>query len=463
MGVLESFTNWWSTRGGLERGYGNSQYSDRATLDSHPYLTYDECKDIYLHWPLGKRVITSLTNFALSAPRDITFADLPIECVKTYESTLEAFKVLQVVKQAANYSRLYGMSAIFVAHKKIRPSKPLTYDDLNPNDISFNVLDPLNLAGIQISQDPTNVNYQKITNIVVNGQTVHPTRILVLFNDMPLYLRWIPSTYSWGSPSVFENMKNLIKSWNRCVVALERMATKAGSIIVKHRDSGVVLNSIAAKAAEVTLDAIRDMQNDGIASLEKDANIELFNLSGVETVDAIIEQMNKLILLALADTPSNVLLDKNLAEGFAEGSEDAKVMTMAIDSFRERALTPAYKFLDFYLLRICFRPEALEKLKDLYSNDLKEFDIATLKEKLLQGFDWQYGSLIPEKDSEKAQTLSTHLDALGKLKEMGANLADLEEIVNTKLKPYDTQIEFKDHSEALDEHSDIPDEHSENL
>lgn len=453
MNMIDSFVNWWSSKGGLERGYGDSQYSDRVTLDSHPYLSYDECKDIYLHWPLGKRVVTSLTNFALSAKRDISFNDLPIQCVKLYEDTLDSFKVVQIVKQAGNYARMYGMSAIFVAHKKVKPNKPLSYDDLNPNDLSFNVLDPLNLAGIQINQDPTSVAYQKVTKVIVNGQNVHPTRILILFNDIPLYLRWIPSTYSWGSPSVFENMKSLIKSWNRCVIALERMATKAGSIIVKHRDSAV-LNSITVRAAEATLDQIRNMQNDGIASLEKDASIELFNLTGCDVVDSIIEQMNKLILLALADTPSNILLDKNLAEGFAEGSEDAKVMTMAIDSFRERSLTPAYKFLDFYLLRTCFRQNTISQLKADFHNDLKTVDSSSLKEKILQGYSWEYGSLIPEKDSEKAQTLSTHLDTLGKLKEMGANLADIESIVNTKIKPYDTQIEFSEHSDSLDSHND---------
>lgn len=458
MGVIANFANWWNSRGGFERGYGNSEYSDRVTLDTQRYLTYDECKDIYLHWPLGKRVVSSLTNFALSAPRDIVFDDLPVDCINLYEKTLDSFKVIQIVKQAANYSRMYGMSAIFVAHRKVSPDKPLKYTDLNPNDIDFNVLDPLNLAGLQIDQTPTSLSYQKVIKVLVNGQPVHPTRILILFNDMPLYLRWIPSTYSWGSPSVFENMKSLIKSWSRCVVALERMATKAGSIIVKNRDGGV-LNSIAAVAAEKTLDSIRDMQNDGIASIEKDASIELFNLTGVEVVDAIIEQMNKLVLMSLSDTPSNILLDKNLAEGLAEGSEDAKVMTMAIDSFRERALTPAYNFIDFYLLRVCFRPEVLENLKADFVNDLKGLEVPSLKEKILKGFNWEYGNLIPEKPSEEAQTLSSHLDVLTKLKEMGANQADLENIVNTKLKPYNTEIKFDEKTEGSDDFNIGDDSH----
>lgn len=435
---------------GVEKGFGNSEYSERVTLDSHKYLSYDECKDIYLHWPLGKRVVTAITNFAMSAPREFSFKDLPHECVDEYKNTLAAFNINEVVRQAANYARIYGLSAVFVSHKTIEPSKPLDYKDLSINDIGFNVLDPLNLAGIEISQNPLSLAYQKVTRLVVNGQVVHPSRVYILFNDIPMYLRWIPSTYSWGSPSVFENMKSLIKSWNRCVIALERMATKAGSIIVKHRD-GAVLNSMAVKAAEITLEQIRNMQNDGIASLEKDANIELFNLTGVEVVDSIIEQMNKLIMLALADTPSSVLLDNNLAQGFGEGSEDMKAVLMSTDYFREKTLAPLFRFLDFYCLRICFNDSILQSIKEKNASDIT-YDIATLKEKVLEGYTAEFGNLYPQKESEKVQNLGAELDTVAKLKEMGANISDIENIVNNKIAPFDTEITF--HAPEHDEHEE---------
>ena len=449
MGFVESFRAFFGAgTSGVEQGYGDSKYSDRVDLGTNQYLSYDECKDLYLHWPLGKRVVTAITNFAMSAPREITFKDLPQDCVTMYEKTLNNFKVVDIVRQTANYSRMYGMSAVFIAHKTKKPNEPLEYDDLNPNDISFNILDPLNLAGIQISQNPLSLAYQKVTQVLVNGVSVHPSRICIIFNDIPLYLRWIPSTYSWGSPSVFENMRALVKSWNRCVIALERMATKAGSIIVKHRD-GSVMNAITKRAVDETLEQIRNMQNDGIGSFEKDASLELFNLTGVEVVDSIIEQMNKLIMMALADTPSNILLDKDLSSGLSEGSEDAKSMIMAVEYFRNKALSPIYKFLDFYLLRMCFRDEALQELKANNASDIK-YDIATLREKVLQGFHVEFANLQPETESEKVQNISTQLDALSKLKELGATARDIQEIINTKINPYETEITLHESTDGMD-------------
>lgn len=457
MGIIESFAGFFSKGSGSESGYGNSEYSNEVSLGTDSYLTYDECKDLYLHWALGKRVVGSITNFAMSVPREITFEDLPQDVVGEYEKFLQSFKINTLVRQAANYARIYGLSAIFVSHRVRKPNEALSYEDLNPNDIQFNILDPLNLAGLQISQDPLSINYQRVTSIHVGGQSVHPTRICVLFNDIPLYLRWIPSTYSWGSPSVFENMRGLIKSWNRCVISLERIATKAGSLVVKHRD-GAVINSIAVRAARETLEQIRNMQNDGIASLEKDSDVEFFNLTGSDAVNAIIEQMNKLIMLALADTPSSILLDKNLAEGFSDGAEDMKAVLMATDSFREKMLQPIYTFLDFYMLRMCFRESALAELKTRYASDFEGLDVPSLKEKILQGYRVEWGNLYPQKETEKIQNVSSQIDTISKLKELGANISDLEQIVNNVINPFDTEITF--HEIADDEFgSDSHDSH----
>ena len=442
MGILQNLTSFFNSRGS-ELGYGNSEYSNDATLGTDEYLTYNECKDLFLHFPLGKRIVGSLVNFAMSAPRVISFEDLPQEVTSEYEKFLANFKINAIVRQTANYARIYGMSALYVAHRTIPPHEPLNYKDLNPNDINFNVLDPLNLAGLQISQDPTSISYQKVEYVVVNGKQVHPTRICVIFNDMPLYLRWMPSVYSWGSPSVFENMRGLIKSWNRCLVSLERIATKAGSIVVKHRDNSV-MNSIAVKAARETLEQIRNMQNDGIASLEKDSDVEFFNLTGSDAVNAIVEQMNRIIMLALADTPSSILLDKNLAEGFSDGAEDMKAVLMATDAFREKMLTPIYLFLDFYMLRMCFRESQIAELKARYADDFAGLEIPSLKEKILQGFKVEYGNLYPQKENEKVQDLSSQIDMLSKLKDLGANTSDIEHIVNNVINPFDTEITFNE-------------------
>lgn len=432
MSIFTSFSNFFGSYNGNEKGYGDSQYGEDALLGVVRFLSYQECKDIYTHWPLGKRIANALPTFAMSAPRIVKFGNLPPCIEEHFNNVCLKYRVDDIVKQTAVYARVFGMAALYVAHSSDNFSDPLTYDDLKKGDIKFNVLDPLQINGAEISQNPLSYNYQEVKSIRVNGVDVSAKRILAILNDTPFYLRWIPSNYNWGAPSVYQNMYGLIKSWNRCVIALERMATKAGSIIVKSRDSAV-LSSAAVLAAQKTLQLIRDMQNDGAAQVEKDADIEFFNLTGVDVVDSIISQMNQLILMALSDTPSAILLDKDLAQGFGEGSEDMKALLMAVDSFRSQILRPLYDFIDRYILAVAFTKAELTNIWREHSEDLKELEISNvseLREEIFKQYMFEWGNLYPETEATKLDNATKKLQNYQALQQLGANIADIEMLVN---------------------------------
>lgn len=426
MGVFDFF----SAKSG-ETGYGDSSYSDTPTLGIEAPLSYNECQAIYENWPLGKRVASALINFALSAPRTIEFKGLPDECIDRFNKFAELYKVEEVVKKVAVNARIYGLAGVYVAHDSVPCNKPLTFKDLDgEGEISFNIQDPLNLNGAFIDQDPLSTDYQKLTQIRINSNEVAPQRVHLVFNDLHFYLKWVPSTYNFGTQSVYQNMRNLITSWTRAIVGLERLTTKAGSIVYKSRDAGNLVNSFTINSTKKSLDLIRSMQNDGILSVEKDSAIEFFTLNGVSEVEACIAQINQAILMALSDTPASILLDKELAQGFGNGEEDMKAILMAVDNYRRLTLKGIYDFLDRFVLYKAFDSAYLEDLKSSYK-ELKSLSISDLREKIIQNYKFEWGNLYPENEATKVANAATKLDNYLKLKELGANLADIEESLNS--------------------------------
>lgn len=433
-----------------DTGFGDANYTDDPLLGNTERLLYKECMDIYKFWPLGKRVASALPNFALSAERNVYFDDLPAEFADEFKKIERIYNITEIVKKASIYTRVFGLSALYVAHSDVKPDKPLTYRDVTKGHLTFNLQDPLNLNGIKVSQDPLSVGYQKVSGITIAGQEVNPNRCCVLFNDLMFYLQYTPSTFTFGPQSVYQNMVGLIRSWNRCVISLERMATKAGSIVYKSRQGGVI-NSVVVSAARKSLDMMRQMQNDGAASIDRDDSIEFFNLTGVGEVDSIIDKMNQIILMALSDTPAAILLDKELAQGFGNGEEDMKAILMAVDNFRKAVLTPLYDFIDKYLLYILLNPIFLESVKKKYPDDFKSFTIADIREKAIQGFRFEWGNLYPETEATKIDNNSKKLDNLLKMKELGCNLDDIEEIINNDDQLYSETIELTEIKEDLND------------
>lgn len=427
MGIMSGFFGKTSSS---ESGYGDSHYSDDELLGAYRDLSYQECKNIYRYWPLGKRIASQLPNFAMSAPREIIVKDAPSAVIEQFNKTADSVNLDKQVRKCSIYARIYGLAAMFVACENVKSSDNLTQKDVINNRIVFNVLDPLNISSVRVEQDASSLFYQKVKQITINGNdTVGSKRATVVFNDIPLYLKFNPSTFSFSGASVYQNMTGLIKSWNRSIVSLERMATKAGSIIVKGKDrshtSGLTLGAI-----NKNLELIRNMQNDGIANIGE-GEVEFFQLSGIQEVDSLINSLNTSLMMALSDTPSAILLDKNLSNGFNDGSEDMKAIIMAVDNFRKLVLSPLYDFADPFIMYKAWDDEFVEQIKADYPNDYRGLSNVEIVQQWTKGFSFNWGNLYPEPEKDKIETNSARLDLLTKAKELGANLQDIQEELNS--------------------------------
>lgn len=433
----------WHNGNGYESGAGDSVYGNDSMLGIKRPLSYEECKDIYTYWFLGKRIASALPNFALSAPREISFGNLPPIVLDRFNEIVKKYEVEKIVKQSAIYARVFGMSAIYASFQTQDKSgefapfdstKPLTYDELQKGKFAFNVLDPLNFAGVQISQNPLDLDFQKIISISINGAQVHKQRFCTVLNGEPFYLRWIDSAYSFGTPSIYQNMQGIIKSINTALVALERIATKSSAIVFKTGEDGI-LNSLSIEAGERALNELRALRMDGGVKIPKDSDVSLLNLQGSEVVNNIIDKMNQCLLMALNDTPSNLLLDKNLAQGFGDGDNDFKALIATIESYRQNTLKGIYDFVDKFVLGLAFDLGFLNETYAEYKDDLRDLEIYSardLRETILNNFSWAFGNLYPDTEATKLDNISKQLANFVTLKDLGTNLKDIEELINAK-------------------------------
>lgn len=449
-------------KGGGASDAGDSTYSNDELLGAYRDLTYEECRDIYRYWPLGKRVATALPNFAMSSGRTFSVKENLPEVVRALEEAESALKIPQVVNKAAIYSRVYGLSFVYVASdsSECPPDKPLSKEEFLHSSCRFNVLDPLSAGGsIQIDNDSLSPTFGLPIYLKVKGKTVSPSRLHLCFNDIPLYYKFNPSSFSFGGPSIYQNMTLLIRSWNRTVLSLQRLATKAASIVVKRKD-GSGITGAQVQALNKNLTAIRSMENDGILSMRVGEEVEFFALNGLSEIDSICNRLNSMLMMALSDTPSGILLDKNLSTGLADGDNDMKAIIIATDRFRKDILKPIYNFLDKFLCYKAFTPELISEIKEKYPELYRDKSDESILTELLDSYSFEFNELYPQSENEKEDTSSKKLDNLLKLKELGAESSGLEEAVNASdvLKGVDIVLHEQQEGGHLDGEDEVEEE-----
>lgn len=414
----------------VSTGYGDSSFNNSELLGIYRDLSYSECRDIYRYWALGKRIASALPNFAMSAGRLISFDNHPPEIKDKFEATLREFYVDRLIRQTAIYMRVYGMAGIFVAHKK-GANATLKRSDIAKERITFNVLDPLALNASRIEQDPTRTDYLRVNIPTLWGKPYNKKRLCVIYNDIPLYYKFNPSSFTFSGASVYQNMTLLIQSWNRCVIALQRMATKAGAI-VKSTKEMTAGHGVSLEAIERNLAMIRDMQNDGITQIERGDTLEFFQLTGIQEVDAIVNAINTALMMALSDTPSGILLDKNLSVGLNDGTEDMKAILMSVSHFRENTLRPLYEFVDKFVLYSAFDNDFIKEVANQYPEVYKGKDPNLIFEDIIESYKWEWEDLYPLSEKEQLETNNLKLDMYAKVRELGATQQDLENEINTE-------------------------------
>lgn len=375
--------------------------------------SYQICKAIFEFHPIGRKMADSPIAMAQSQAREITVQSGPEERIK--KAFLDEWEAIGADRHIANVmrlSRVYGVASIALLTKDTDSEKPVKYEDLWKADIAFNVLDPLNTAGsLVLNQQPNAMDFLKTDGISVAGQAYHRSRSVIKLNEEPIYLGYTTSAFGYVGRSVYQRALFPLKSFVNSMRTDDLITRKAGVLVAKMKAPGSIADRLMATVAGSKRDLVKEAETDNVISItpEEDiASLDLQNLNGA----AGYARKNILENIAVAaDMPAKMLNSETFAEGFGEGTEDAKDVARYIDGIRIE-MQPLYAFFDRIVQYRAWNPEFYATIQNEFPDEFEDVPYNEAFYRWRNSFAAVWPSLLAEPPSEKVKVDDVKLKAI---------------------------------------------------
>lgn len=314
--------------------------------------SYQLCKTLYAFHPLGGKIVDGPIRLAMSQQRRLSIPGSPEERVReAFEREWKAIGADRLIANTVRLGKIYGASAIVYGSEGVDTDKPIPPEKLATLDLYFNTLDALNTAGsLVLNQDPNAPDFQKPTVVTAAGQAYHPSRSLVFFNEAPLYIEYTNSAYGYTGRSVYQRVLYPLKSFVQTMVANDMVSRKVGVIVAKMKQPGSIADRAMAVFQGIKRNVVKEAQTNNVINITPDEDIETLNLMNA---DGALTTARKNILEDIAvgtPMPAKLLNSESYAEGFGEGTEDAKDVVRYIEGLRAD-MGPLYEFFDRIVMR----------------------------------------------------------------------------------------------------------------
>ncbi|EOY5591804.1 phage portal protein [Klebsiella pneumoniae] len=395
-----------------------SQSELMALLDSddiQPGSTagYQTCKTIYLFHPLGGKMVDRPIKMAMNESRTVHISQaygIEQRLRDAFEREWKALGADNHIANAARISRIYGVSAIAMLVDNQEPSSAVDYRTLYKHNVTFNILDPLNTAGsIVLNQDPNAQDFQKVEGIRVAGKPYHKSRCVVQQNEDPIYLAYNSAAFGFTGRSVYQRALFPLKSFIQTMRTDDMVAVKGGLLVTKIKGPSSVVNNMMQKLSGIKRMMLKRGKTGEVLQIGDGDNIESIDLSNLEKP---LDSARKHILenvAAAADMPAIILNSETFAQGFGEGTEDARAVAVYIDNIREW-LDQLYAFF----IRVCqYRAWSIEFFQSLRADfpELKN-TYSLYFASWINNFEYRWPPSLKEPDSEKVKVDETRFKAI---------------------------------------------------
>lgn len=381
--------------------------------------SYQLCKTIYTHHPLGAKVAEAPVSMAMSQERQVTVQAGPEErLVDAFLREWEELGADGVIFAHHALSRVYGVASLVVIVEGQDPSSPMTdLAGLWNKDISFTVFDPLNTSGsLVLNQNPNDPDFLKTKGVTVQGQVYHPSRVVVAMNERPVYLSYTGSAFGYVGRSVYQRALFPLKTFIQSMVTDDMVVRKAGLIIAMMKTAGSVVNNAMQKLFGVKRQLLKEAETGQVLSIGIEEKIETLNMQSLEGPYMLARKNVLENIAAAADgMPAKILNNETFAEGFGEGGEDAKNVARYIDRMR-RHMQPDFAFMDRICMHRAWNPEFYKTLQ----SEFPEYGDVNYEQAFndwRNSFRTEWPNLLTEPDSEKSKAEDVKLQAVIKLVE----------------------------------------------
>ncbi len=350
-----------------DNGIQNSQLWDILLVDdiipgSSP--SYQACKTIYAYHPLGRKMVELPLEKAFSQERQISFNDpsIPIvdELVSRFRREWRKIGGIggnTIIYRIGVLSRIYGVGSLLCGTVGQDPGEPLDWSTIHKQQLYFSMLDPLNTAGsLVLQQDPTAPDFLKPVAITAAGKNLDPSRTAVLIHEQPIWIEWTDSAFGFIGRSVFQRSLFPLKSYILSLIADNEIQRKLMLLIAKMKSPGSVADGRALNFFGLRRTKLKDSATGNVLSIGIEEDVEAIDLKNVDTAGTYARNNIIRNIAAASGMPAMLLLDERIADGFGEGSEDAKEISIYIDSIRQE-LSGIFGFMDKIVMRRAWNPD----------------------------------------------------------------------------------------------------------
>lgn len=380
---------------------------------------YETCKTIYLFHPLGGKMVDRPIKMAMNEPRTLHISQaygIEQRLRDAFEREWKALGANKHIANAARISRIYGVSAAAMLVDNQEPSSAVDYRTLYKHNVTFNILDPLNTAGsIVLNQDPNAKEFQKVEGIRVAGKPYHKSRCVVQQNEDPIYLAYNSAAFGFTGRSVYQRALFPLKSFIQTMRTDDMVAVKGGLLITKIKGPSSVVNNMMQKLSGIKRMMLKRGKTGEVLQIGENDGIESIDLSNLEK--PLDSARNHILenIAAAADMPAIILNSETFAQGFGEGTEDARSVAVYIDNIREW-LEPLYD----YFIRICqYRAWSIEFFQSLRA-DFPELQntYSVYFASWINNFEYRWPSSLKEPESEKVKVDEIRFKAIVSMMEV---------------------------------------------
>ena len=413
-----------------EMGSGLQSILGATEIQPGTEVGYGICKSLFVYHSLGKKMAESPVAQAMAMPRVISVPDAPEdEAVKRFEEVWEHLNINAKILSVATLARVYGVASVgLLPDKDEKSTTPVNFKKLHAEDIRFNVWDPLNTAGsFAVCQDPNDPLFQRNQKIVVSGQEYNRSRTCVLIHEQPIYLDYESSGFGWTGRSVYQRALYPLRTYLLLQQTNNLVATKCGIIVGKLAQNSSEVDKKTSQLTKFKLNLLKWAGIGDVIGIGLNDSLESLNLQNLDTSLSTVRKHILEDIAVSADMPAVMLNSESYAEGFGEGTEDAKVTVRYLDSLRIW-MRPVYAYFDKMVQHIAWSPEWYERLQREYPDQFSGMDFDTAFYRFQSSFSAEWPSLLIEPESEKAKNEQVKIGAVLSIAQLLLSRADPENV-----------------------------------
>jgi hypothetical protein len=268
-----------------------------------------------------------------------------------------------------------------------------------------------------LNQDPNSPDFQKHAGIAIAGQPYHRSRSCTIMNEEPIYISYTNSAYGFVGRSVYQRALFPLKTFVQSMITDDMVTRKGGLLIAMMKQAGSIVDNMMAKFSAIKRNLLKEAETNNVLTIGPEDSIESLDLKNTEVALTTARKNVLENCAAAADMPAVMLNSETFAEGFGEGTEDAKNVVSFIDGVREE-MQPLYDFFDPLVMYRAWNPQFYETIQAQFPEQYGGVSYIQAFMDWKNSFRAEWPSLLIEPESKLVEVDKVKLEAIVKVIEV---------------------------------------------